>query len=435
MRCNMILLSVVTYLLPAGPILGNTDTVGYGFSQNGDYCVRVVVGSSQDERAQIRLFKYDHAARTVAMVRSTHLPYWNKPLKVLVSDNGRFVVALGKYGGAGDDLRDGIWMWDTQRDRARSIDLDSLFSEKDMERYVSRFHMLPGIYWFAYDADGLSPVFDLQRRVLYVTTGVNAFSLGNRYSERARKKYATRRPTVVIDFEAMTARKVDTRRVSQWKERHDQAVMEDRLVEALLESYLSDASYSHIRRLVRQSLRVPSVEIRAVGDEWLFRLEPGHGRAHASIVVLKYAENKNAFICIRELRTLNPVAPCDWRVSRDGRHIVTLDDINGIGTTQNTIVIYRVRDGKRKRYELREFLSQSDVARLTVGPDLVAWRSTIWNMETVNDDGRTIEINHYGPSHLPRVLVSLDQMTVAVRPAERKKKQEGQVYSSLEPHR
>jgi len=418
MRCHVLLISVVAYLLPAWPILGNTDAVGYGFSRNGDYCVRVSVGSSLDQKAQIRLFKYDRMARQFVFVHSAHLPYWNKPLRVLVSCDGRFVVALGKYGGAGDDLRDGIWIWDAQRGLAKSIHLDSLFSADDLDRYASRFHMLPGIYWFADDADGLPPVFDLRRNVLYVTMSANSFALGTGHSVRSRKRYTMRRPTVVVDLASMTARMVDTRRVSLWKERHDHAVMEGRLLEALLDSYVSDSSYRHIRRLVKQSIRLPSVEMRAVGEHWLFRLEPGNGQTHASIIALRYTASRNSFISIRELPTPNPIAPCDWRVSHDGRYVVTLDDINGIGTTQNTIVIYRVRDGRRRRYALKDLLSQSEVARLKVSRDLVAWRSVIWNMDIVKDGGRIIEINRYGPSCLPKVLVSLDRMTVAVRSVE-----------------
>ena len=422
-------LSLVVELSLVSSVLGGLHTVRYGFSDNGEYCVRARMVSSAHSTARIQLFKYDATARRFTGVCGTHLPYWNLPLHLLISSDGRYVVALGKDRVVGDDLQDEIWIWDTACNRTQSIDLRSIFSEEELKRHAVQIPMVTGIHWFADEwADGLPPVFDDRRGVLYVTAGINDRALASGYMERAVKRYTTKRPTIVIDLRAMRAHLVDTRRVSLWKERYDREVLKDRLLEQLLRGpLLSRASlrYLRVQRLVVQSLRSPSVEMQAVvelsletqtiNEPFLFRLKPGDGHTPASILVLKYSADDNAIVLVREFETDNPIAPCDWRASRDGKYIVTLDDIGRIGTTPNTLVIYRVRDGKKKKFALQDFLEDKVIEKLRLSEHFVEWRDGIWNMEDVGAEDRTIAINRYALSHLPKVFVSLDKMQITVQ--------------------
>ena len=421
--------SLIVELSLVSSVLGGLDAVRYGFSDNGEYCVRARVASSADSTAQIQLFKYDATAQRFTGVCGTHLPYWNLPLRLLISTDGRYVVALGKDRDVGDNLEDEIWIWDTACNRTRSIDLRAIFSEEELKRHALRVPMLTGLHWFADEwADGLPPVFDNRRGVLYVTAGMNDRALGSGYMERAVKRYTMKRPTVVIDLRTMSAHLVDTHRVSVWKERHDREVLKQRLFEELLEGPLrSRSSLRHlgVKRLMVRSLRSPSVEMQAVAElsletqtiaePLLFRLEPGDGHTPASILVLKYSADDNAIVLVREFETCNPIAPCDWQASRDGKYIVTLDDIGRIGTTPNTLVIYRVRDGKKKTFALRDFLEDKAVESLTLSEHFVEWRDGFWNMDAVGADGHTIEINRYAMPHLPKVFVSLDKMQITVQ--------------------
>ncbi len=415
MGCERLFLLAAVWLAAVGwPAMADTGDVRYGFSAEGRYCARVCESSSGDEHAHIQLLAYDPATRAFGNVCSTQLPYWHVPLRILVSHDGRYVVALGKNGGAGDDLRNEIWIWDTRRNISRSIDLSEIFSEDELDKYASRFHMLPGIFWFADETDGLPPVFDRHSKKLYVTVGVNSFSLGSGYKKRIVSRYSMERPTVVIDLEALRASTEKTTEVSEWKERYDKAVLRQRLFDELLRSYLADRRHVYVARLLKQSLQSPRVELKSAGRSWLFRLEPGNDQRSARILVLKYTEDKNGFVCVRELVTPNSVAPAEWRVSHDACYIVTLDDINAIGVSPNSVVVYHVHDGKKKAFSVANLLSKRELSELVVRRSLIAWRSGIWNMDQVDDGTPAIMINRFGPSHLPRVIVYLEKMEVRV---------------------
>lgn len=395
----------------------------YGVSSGGEYVVRAASQTQYKDNATIQLFAYAPERHAYVPKARQVLPSEKIPFRLLVVQNGRYVIGLGMFYANHSDFSHAIWLWDTQRNVTRSFALNDFLSPSQIERFVVRFHMVPSVLWFS-GQDHESPFYDPVERKVYVTPGINVFSPTNRPPAGADVETKLRfwanigrqRPMVVIDLIAMSVSTVESREVPFWKRRYDEFATRTNLAQELLSLHLGVRG-GYMVALVEQAVQAPTVQIKASrhqdeGD-WLCRLEPGNARRRGRLIVMKYVENQRTYRAVRIFTLRNRVAPAVWIPTPTASHVITLDELGQMGMGDNVVAIYEVSTGTVKGFRLEDFLSDKAIQQLRTHKRFRVWRAAPGG---VSIRGRGLEnwswAHRDTPEHVPRVVIDVDQMTV-----------------------
>ena len=148
------------------------------------------------------------------------------------------------------------------------------------------------------------------------------------------------------------------------------------------------------------------------------RIEPGHENKKAVATGFRFVADKNGYVKNFEILLNNPVAPEFARVSYDGNYMVTLDDIQQLGTTDNAIVIYDTKNHKRRSFSLEDFLTREELDQLSTVGGFRHWRNLHYACSILSDSGLQLFTNRHQSKLFPDVVVDLEKMEVRRRTQE-----------------
>jgi len=77
----------------------------------------------------------------------------------------------------------------------------------------------------------------------------------------------------------------------------------------------------------------------------------------------------------REHDLVNAARPCSVVIPDDGSFLVTFDDYMGVGTSENTVVVYDASGRMRKKWTLNDILSEAEIEKLPHSISLVGARN------------------------------------------------------------
>jgi hypothetical protein len=167
--------------------------------------------------------------------------------------------------------------------------------------------------------------------------------------------------------------------------------------------------------LIKSTFRELRNEVRPIGLDFLARFEFGDDEKQARIIVLTLNPNTNGFEFKHKVELKNEVAPSLWFVSTDISRILTLDEIDKIGVTENTIVIYNLENGTDRSFAIEDFISATDLGNIYRTGDVRLWREE-W-LRTIRLKGPKIEdvgAKASPPFFCPIVEIDMEKMEVNV---------------------
>ena len=391
----------------------------HGYSEDGSYVARVVVGERPSMPARLSLFHYDRAKKAYLPVAEHDLSMQNLPLEVHVSPNGKYVATLGKKHADYDDLSHALWLWDVERNVARDYSVSDFMTPEQINRYVRAVPMFGGGLWFSGD-----PVFSPDGATLFIDLSIASVPGASDFESRMRTRFkvACSRPVAVVNFRTMSVRMVDRRELPMWKRRLDEAVYGAELASTIGGIVISPRQSAELS-LIRRTMRCPKVEFRASApwkadkETWIARLDPGGDGTMARMTVYRYLRDRNVYQEWKAVQLANPVAPCDWLVTPDAHYVVTFDEIDSIGVGNQVIGIYRLVTGESETYRLEDFLTRSWLEKIEGKSN---WRSRIWRPggRNIVIVGQSSDVDWGRRRHkadwLPEIMIDLDDMSVRV---------------------
>ena len=95
--------------------------------------------------------------------------------------------------------------------------------------------------------------------------------------------------------------------------------------------------------------------------------------------------------------------------------MVTLDDIQQLGTTDNAIVIYDTRNHKRRSFSLEDFLTREELDQLSTLGGFRHWRNLAYACSILSDSGLQLFTNRHQNKLFPDVVVDLEKMEIRRR--------------------
>jgi hypothetical protein len=118
-------------------------------------------------------------------------------------------------------------------------------------------------------------------------------------------------------------------------------------------------------------------------SEVVVRVDPGSRNTDGSTAktahcrFFRYSEEKKTFEFWREHDLVNDTLPCDVLIPNDGSFLVTFDDYFGIGTSENTVVIYDTSGRMLKKWALHDILSDAEIQELPSSVSSIHWRGDV----------------------------------------------------------
>jgi hypothetical protein len=123
-------------------------------------------------------------------------------------------------------------------------------------------------------------------------------------------------------------------------------------------------------------------------SDLIVRVEPGSanpddsGAKPAHCRFYRYAEGKKVYEVWREHDLVNDVRPCGVVSPDDGSFLVTFDDYMGIGTSENTVVVYDASGRMLKKWALNDILSEAEIEELPHSTMSIHWRGDVGVMRS-----------------------------------------------------
>ncbi len=356
----------------------SVGNVEYWWSENGACGVRVVPADGHNATARVNVLKYAPDKRTYESVCTLKLPYRVLPRHMVVTNDGRYVLALRRCASRSNDgLPDAVWIADTQTRVTKSFALTEFLSDEQVRRHALWTPMIAGVVWFEDHRSELRPVVNQAAGKVFVTlaideTDAQSQQAGDKTEDRIVPSFE--RPTVVIDVRAMTVTTVDSKHASFWKAQHDRRALRADLLTKLMQTCFPQERESGVLQFVDEAVGTPVVEHRYIGTDLLFRLAPANGNRPAEVVSMKIRKDGLGFEHVRTIKLVNPLSPSNWLIVPSGRYLVTFDEKGRIGATRNAIVIYEVETDRRKSFRLEDFLTQEVLERIATVGNLRVWR-------------------------------------------------------------
>ncbi len=113
------------------------------------------------------------------------------------------------------------------------------------------------------------------------------------------------------------------------------------------------------------------------------RVEPGStnpdgsGAKSAHCRFYRYSEEKKMYEFWREHDLVNGARPCSVVIPDDGSFLVTFDDYMGVGTSENTVVVYDASGRILKKWALNDILSDAEIKELPSSTMSIHWRGDV----------------------------------------------------------
>lgn len=398
----------------------------YWWSANGDYGVRFVPNRDRRQKAQIFVLRYDRERHTCTYVADMRLPNNDFPRHVVVTDDGRYVVVLGRSNGSKPALPHAILIYDLKRNRSKDFALTDFLSPAQIKKHVIRIPMSASVYWFETDYDNtLGPVFDPTSEQIILTPRLEGVYVERWYIDDAREKpnmaSVFERPTIVISLRDMTVRVVPRSESGVWRHRLERDLLRQYLLATALVRPWPDRRSRELVDLLMDMARPARIEDRFVGHNRnsLARMTPGDGKRNAEICVLEFDDEKRTCRTVRHVRLVNRVAPDYWKVSSGGRYVVTLDDLGQIGVTENAVVIYDLDENKRKQFRVEDLFSEKEIKQFPFSvPGFRMWRAAGRHLSAPCFTFRGHDLSFwlitpkYLREHVPRISVNVIGMKV-----------------------
>ena len=352
-------------------------------SKNGNYIARCQLADRWDAAATVQIFEFDAKLRSYHFHEKLRLPN-SRGHQLLLTNDGRYLVALSLIFPK-ETTSNALVIYDLQENKSRSFALADFLPEATLAKLESD-KMMTIIPWFKQ-----VKLVDEEHK-LYVNP-----------DSTSTLKF----PSVLVDLQAMTATWIPPSTTLP------SAAPQPERQQSFLEYQTQD-------------LKKQEPQIRIISEDpiQLLRIEPGHGNKKAVATGFRYVADKNDYEKNFEISLNNPVAPEFARVSYDGNYMVTMDDIQQLGTTGNALVIYDIRNQKRRSFSLEDFLTQQELDQLSTLGGFRHWRNLNYACSVLSDSGLQLFTNRHQNKLFPDVVVDLEKMEVRRRTKEELQHQE-----------
>lgn len=146
------------------------------------------------------------------------------------------------------------------------------------------------------------------------------------------------------------------------------------------------------------AILLSALPLSAIADSWLppksfarvsenagiiVRIDPGYSNPDDSGVkpahcrLFRYSEEKKMYEFWREHALVNHTLPGSIVVPDDGSFLVTFDDYMGVGTSENTVVVYDSTGRMLKRWALKDIFSEAEIEGLPHSTMSIHWRGSV----------------------------------------------------------
>lgn len=150
-------------------------------------------------------------------------------------------------------------------------------------------------------------------------------------------------------------------------------------------------------------LLISALPLSAIADSWsppqshahvsgnagiVVRIDPGFSNSDGSDAkpahcrFYRYSEDKKSYDIWREHGLVNTTLPGKVVVPDDGSFLVTFDDYMGVGTSENTVVVYDSTGRMVKRWALKDIFSEAEINELPHSTMSIHWRGSVGVMRT-----------------------------------------------------
>ena len=348
-------------------------------SKNGKYVARCRLADQLDAAALVQIFEFDAKFKRYHFYKELRLPN-SRGHQLLLTNDGRYLVALSRIFPK-ETTSNALVIHDLQENKSRTFALADFLPKATLAKLESD-KMMTIIPW----AKQVKLV-DKEHK-LYVN-----------FDSTSSSKY----PSVIVDLQAMTA----TLNPSSAP-----------VPSAASQPEPQQSFWEH----QMQELKKQMPQIRIISEDpkfiQLLRIEPGHENKKAVATGLRFVADKNAYEKNFEILLNNPVAPEFARVSYDGNYMVTLDDIQQLGTTDNAIVIYDTKNHKRRSFSLEDFLTREELDQLSTVGGFRHWRNLRYACSILGESGLQLFTNRQQSKLFPDLVVDLEKMEVQRRTQE-----------------
>lgn len=388
---HLVLYVLLISLATIGPkcCFGQQSSVRYSSSDNGKYVARIQSGDSESPATAI-VFQVSMQDFGMDSLAHIVLPNAFLPLETIITDDGRHVVNLGNYTG-GTDLSAAVSIYDLESSSEKVFSFLDIFKDRVVDDVTAggvRYQ-----FWFQHEFH-----IDEQKKTVYLT-GYNNRDPANP-------------PTIVVDYGNATTLIDET---NFWKAKFDALALQTEQTQEDAYTLLS-VEQSHLLDRILETKSAPAVEYLGVGNDFLFRLQPGSAEDTAKVLMYKFDLKKQSFDLLKSIPLKNPIAPSEnyWTVSPDARYMITYDEIDSVGVTDNAIVIYDLEKGRSRAFSLEDFCSQSDLDQMAHAKNVRMWRlSRPWiflsDKQYKNWPPRA---NLDSSGLVPQVIVDLEKLNV-----------------------
>ena len=346
-------------------------------SKNGKYVARCQLADQWDAAASVQIFEFDAKLRQYHSYKKLRLPNSQRQ-QLLLTNDGRYLVALNNIFPK-ETTSDALVIHDLQENKSRSFALADFLPKATLSKLESDKMMMAIINWIKQ-----VKLVDKEHK-LYV----NPDSTNN-----------LKFPSVVVDLQAMTAT------LNPSSAPVASAASQPEPQQSFLEYQTEELKKQ------KPQIRIISEDPRVVQ---LLRIEPGHGNKKAVATGFRFVADKNGYEKNFEISLNNPVAPEFARVSYDGNYMVTLDDIQQLGTTDNAIVIYDIRNQKRRSFSLEDFLTREELDQISTLGGFRHWRNLRYACSVLSDSGMQLFTNRHQNKLFPDVVVDLEKLEIRRR--------------------
>jgi len=353
------ILSALAIIVCCGPLFADEGAkpkkriVQVLSSENGDYVVRAKRGDGKNENAFATVFKFEPTSRTYVRVKRLRLFNPLFPQSTSVTNSGRYIVTLDDRHKSVDS-ENAVVIYDLLKNKHKRFKVDDFMPKEIKERLLG--HAMGVRLWYS-----TWPKLDNSTLELHIPAD----------------EYLNN-PYVVVDIANMKV---------AIKDKDSPAEQSTRGEGDGLRGYARENFWLE-RNVAREETRRPKVDVGSVWPDTtlLFRVEPGAKDLKAMLLMFQYDEEAREYNKLHDINLKNQVAPEFVNATKDGRYLITLDEIARIGTTDNAIVIYDLLDGKSKAFALEDFMSQEDIAKLPRLRNVRRWRYLTGGNDTEFDE-------------------------------------------------
>lgn len=388
-------------------------------SENGRYLVRQTDGDGKGLDASLCVYRFDEDARTYLRFRCIELRNRRYPIQLFITNDGKYLVTLDETW-EGVETPNAIVIYDLVENRSSAFALadflpkESIADKLDVQQsdipvrhpmkdkpLIRTFYQKNNLGHFWYQSAHL----DDAKAMLYLSSAVRYRDIDLSY--------------VIVNLSDM---RIVLGEPPQPFRKNDDAefLKRQEMEQKPLKSDLLDTTQFTDEKLSAEYRADAGAHIEAYGTstehESLLRIETGNNARSARSLVFRYEPESRTYNQVCDIELCNRVAPSRTILVQDARYLVTLDDVNQIGLTDNVVVIYDLRRNERKKYALKDFLQPMELGRLEQTQRGRIWRH-LGSGSTIIDANRGWIFASGRPRegmNVPAVMIDVKNMTVSV---------------------